>query len=103
VSGTGHPFASIDKEGAMILLRAAGSHDPDVLRGRKETLIRSVRRPKLAGASLALAAVLVCLTRVGPVAGLAVAVAGWWLWRRGARNVAAVEAGYTELVKSPAA
>ncbi len=87
----------------MTFLRAAGSHDPDVLRARKERLIRSVRAPKLAGSALAVAGGLACFTRAGLVAGPAIAVVGWWLWRRGARNVAAVEAGYSEVVKSPAA
>lgn len=87
----------------MIYLRAAGSHDPDVLRARKERLIRSARLPRLAGAALAVAGVVVGLTPAGPVAGLAIAAAGWALWRRGARNVAAIEAGYLEVVRLPVA
>jgi len=101
VSGTGHPLAPLDRESAVAFLRAAGSQDPDVLRARRDQLVRTVRWPKAAGVALATLAVLTCLTRAGPAAGLAIALAGWWLWRRGARNVAAVEAGYAEVVRNP--
>ncbi len=97
----GNPFVTVDKHTVIGRLRASGSRDPDVLRAQKVTMIRSLRIPKLMGAGLLMAGVVGSLTFAGPVAGLSILVAGAWLWRLGARNVAAVEAGYSEFVKSP--
>lgn len=99
----GNPFAAVDKDCVIGTLRATGSRDPDVLRDRKRSLIRSLRIPQLVGAALLFLGGLVSVTAAGLLVGVPIAGLGWWLWRRGARNVAAVEAGYTEFVKTPTA
>ena len=97
----GNPFVTVDKEAVIGDLRAIGSRDPDVLRAKKLAMIRSLRLPKLLGGGLLLLGVVLSRTIAGLAAGLPVVLVGVWLWWRGAKNVAAVEAGYSEFVKSP--
>lgn len=99
--GAGGPFGTVDRMSVIMTLRAAGSRDPDVLRARKELLVRAARWPQYLGFASMLLGVLLSIGRPGPVAGVPVAVIGWWLWRRGVRNVTAVESAYSEFVKSP--
>ena len=97
----GNPFVVVDKQAVIGGLRAIGSRDPDILRAEKLAMIRSLRLPKLLGAGLLLAGLVLSRTMAGLAAGIPLLLAGLWLWWRGARNVAAVEAGYSEFVKSP--
>ncbi len=98
----GNPFVIVDKQAVIGGLREIGSRDPDVLRAKKLAMIRSLRLPKLLGGGLLLLGVGLLPTVAGAAAGVPVALVGAWLWWRSARNVAAVEAGYSEFVKSPA-
>jgi hypothetical protein len=101
------PFARIDREAVLGSLRAAGSRDPDLLHAQKLALLRTVRFPKLAGTSLIAVGALsgaglgALSARLAAV-GIPVLLAGWWLRRRGARNVATVEATYAEFLRAPA-
>ena len=89
-------FTPVDKQWVIGTLKAVGSTDPDVLYAARAKLVSAVGFARIAGAGLAGLGVLLlffAMTRwfAGPVL-----VGGWWLWRRGARNVAAVETGYSE-------
>jgi hypothetical protein len=106
------PFGSIDRQAVLLTLQAAGSRDPDVLHERKVRLLSEVLLPKWAGIGLLLAGLgLVALglaeapavVPLGTGAGAALAAAGTWLWRQAARNVAMVEAVWSEFVKAPGA
>ena len=96
-----NPFVPVDRETVINSLRAIGSHDPDVLRARKLSMIRSFRSLKLVGAALVPVGVAVALVLGQMVGGVALVLMGAWVWLRGARNAAVVEAGYSEFVKSP--
>ncbi len=98
----GNPFVTVSKNAVISWLGAVGSRDPDVLRARKSAMLRSLRQHQLVGIGLILVGV-VLLGTPGPVVGVPLLVVGAWLWWRGMRNVAAVEAGYLEFVKSPGA
>ena len=91
----------LEKESVMEALRAVGSRDPDVLRDRVRSLARPVRVQEAAGIGLVSLGVVAAFVAPGPVVGVPVALLGWLLWRRGTRNVAALEAGYVEFVRSP--
>jgi len=97
----GHPFMRVDKETVVGMLRAIGSRDPDVLRARTKDLTRTLLLQEGAGMALVGLGGIAAFTRPGPLIGVLVVLAGWWFWRLGARNMAAVEAGYIEAVKSP--
>jgi hypothetical protein len=103
-----NPFSTVDKHAVIGSLKATGSHDPDVLDARKTELLARVRFQKLAGLFLMVPGIPISLIRSGVLGGLPMVVIGipmvllgWWLWRRGSRNFATVEAGFTEYVRSP--
>lgn len=91
----------VDKETVVGMLRAMGSKDPDVLRARTRAFTKTLVLQELAGMLLVGLGALAAFMRPGPVVGIPTIIVGWWFWRLGARNAAAVEAGYIEVVKSP--
>ena len=96
-----NPFGIVDEVAVMGALRDLGTRDPDALRDRKRALLRSLRWLERAGfVLLLLGAALLMVWRLWPVA-LAAVVLGAWLWLRGRRNMAAVEAGYSQFLKTP--
>jgi len=97
----GHPFMRIEKERVIAALRAVGSRDPDVLRARARAMGRVVRVQEGAGLALAVLGAVASFTRAGPALGVPMVLLGWWVWRLGVRNVAVVEAGFVEVVRSP--
>ena len=89
-------FAPVDKQWVIGTLKAVGSTDPDVLHAARVKLLSAVGFTRIAGAVLAGSGVLsLFLPATRWFAGPLLLV-GAWLWRRGARNVAVVEAGYEE-------
>jgi len=97
----GNPFVTVSKTAVIDWLRAIGSRDPDILRARKSAMLRSLRQHQLVGIGFVLVGLVLLGTPPGPAVGVPLLVVGAWLWWRGMRNVAAVEAGYSEFVKSP--
>lgn len=103
-----NPFATIDKQAVMGWLQATGSYDPDILDARKAELLGRIRFQRLSGLVLIVPGIPVSLIRSGVLGGLPMAVIGvpmallgWWFWRRGSRNLATVEAGFSEYVNAP--
>jgi len=94
-------FARVRRERVIALLRATGSHDPDELRDRMRGLLARVRIQQRTGISCLLGAVALHLAWPTSRLGIPLAAAGIWLWIRGARNGATVEAAYSEFVKNP--
>jgi hypothetical protein len=97
------PFLSLDKATVIGFLKSTGSRDSDILYTQKRNLESAAKFPKIAGVYLmvvgGLCTALILLAFIGiPLIGL-----GWWLRRRGIRNLEAVEAGYAEYVGSAAA
>lgn len=89
-------FTPVDKQWVIGTLKALGSRDPDVLHAARIKLLSAVGVSRIVGAGVAGLGVLVIV--VAPTRWLSgpLLLAGWWLWRRGVRNVAAVEAGCAE-------
>ena len=103
-----NPFSTMDKETVIGSLKATGSYDPDVLDARKMELLARVRFQRLSGLVLMVPGIPVSLIQSGVLGGIPMAVIGlpmaflgWWFWRRGSRNLATVEAGFTEYLSSP--
>jgi len=95
-----NPFQTIDRKAARRVFRALGSRDPDVLRANRSSLLRLARVPRVVGQLALIVAGGLAWTGRSAVAA-AVGAAGLWLWGRGARGAAAVEAGYAEALRTP--
>jgi hypothetical protein len=96
------PFITVNRQEVIGNLKATGSRDPDVLYAQKSILLQAVRFPKLAGTSLMIVGALCTLLMVLAFIGIPLLIGGWWLRRRGVRNIQTVEAAYSEFVASPA-
>lgn len=95
-----NPLQLIDRSVVRRVFRAVGSRDPDVLRANKSSLLRMARVPSALGKlALAVAAALAWTGRTIPA--VALGAAGVWLWSRGARGAAAIEAGYADFLRTP--
>jgi len=95
-----NPLQSIDRSVVRRVFRAVGSRDPDVLWANKSSLLRMARVPSVLG-KLALAAAAALAWTGWTTPAVALGVAGLWLWSRGARGAAAVEAGYADFLRTP--
>lgn len=97
------PFLNLDKSTVIGYFKAAGSRDPDVLHSSKTSLVSLAKFPKLVGVYLmvmgGLCTVLILLAPIG----IPLLILGWWVRRRGVRNLATVEVGWTEFMRSAAA
>jgi hypothetical protein len=91
-------FAVLDRATVIDALRGTGSRDPDVLHAQKLALLESARGPRILGTTLLWAGVIAILTVVLAPVGVPLLLVGWWLRRRGAQNVAVVEAGFAEFL-----
>lgn len=99
---TASPFVTVDRQDVIGTLKATGSRDPDVLYAQKKTLLQAVRFPKMAGTYLMIVGALCTALVLLAFIGIPLLIAGWWLRRRGVRNIETVEAAYSEFVASPA-
>ncbi len=89
-------FTPVDKQWVIGTLKAVGSKDPDVLHAARLKMLSAVGFTRIVGAGLAGLGILLLVYAATRWSSGPLLLAGWWLWRRGARNVAAVEAGYAE-------
>lgn len=90
------PFLSLDKTTVIGFLKSTGSRDRDVLYTQKRNLESAARFPKLAGVYLMILGGLLTLMILTAIIGVPLLVLGWWMRRRGVRNLEAVEAGFAE-------
>ncbi len=80
-------------------LRRIDSCDPDVLHAHRTAWLESMRLPRMLGTlSLWLGAIAAVSVVLVPV-GVPLLILGWWLRRRAAENVAAVEAAFDAFVR----
>jgi hypothetical protein len=91
---TGNPFALLDKQAVTGVLKSTGSRDSDVLASARAKLEGVPRMHKLMGLALLIVGALMTLTIVGAVVGIPSALAGWWLRRRAAANLATIDAAF---------
>jgi hypothetical protein len=100
--GAGHPFAKLDKQSVIGTLKATGSRDPDVLYAQKQKLLTPGKHLRMLGMICIVIGVAFTVTVILAIAGIPSVIFGWWCWRFGTKNNAAVEAGFAEYVGSPA-
>jgi hypothetical protein len=90
------PFLKLDKTTVIGFLKSTGSRDQDVLYTQKRNLESAARFPKLAGVYLMVLGGLMTIMILTAFIGIPVFILGWWMRKRGIRNLQAVEEGYTE-------
>ena len=83
--------------------KSAGSRDPDIIHTQKTHLISLAKFPKLAGVYVMVLGGLLTITILGAFLGIPMLIIGWWMRRRGVRNLQTVEDGYSEFLGSQAA
>ena len=99
--GTG-PFVKIDKQTVIGTLKATGTRDADILHAQKEKLIAPSKNLKILSYILMVGGALLSITVILAIAGVPLALFGFWMFRFSSKNLAAIEAGYTEyLAASP--
>jgi hypothetical protein len=96
----GNPFTKLDKQTVIGALKATGSRDADILHAQKQKLLAPAKNLKTLSIISIVAGVIFTVTVILAIAGIPIALFGVWLWRFSSKNIAAVEAGYTEYLAS---
>ena len=99
-AGSRNPFTKMDKQSVIGALKATASRDPDVLHLQKIELLSLPKQLKLLGMICMVGGALFTITVILAIAGIPIAIFGWWCWSYGKKNIAAVETGYAEYVAS---
>ena len=95
-----NPFTKIDKQSVIGTLKATGSRDTDILYAQKAKLLAPNKNLKILSYILIGGGALLSLTVILAIAGIPLALFGIWMWRFSSKNMAAVEAGYSEYLAS---
>jgi hypothetical protein len=101
-AGAANPFTKLDKQSVVGTLKASGSDDPDVLHATKRQLLAAGKHLRLLGVICIVVGAFFTVTVILAIVGIPCILFGWWCWHFGTKNVAAVEAGFTEYVGTPA-
>jgi len=96
----GNPFTKLDKQSVIGTLKATGSRDADILHAQKQKLLAPAKNLKILAIIMIVGGALLTITVILAIAGIPFALFGVWLWRFSSKNIAAVEAGYTEYLAS---
>jgi hypothetical protein len=97
------PFTKFDKQTVIGTLKATGTRDPDILHAQKQQLLAPSKNLRMASYVIMGCSALLTITIVAAFAGIPFGLLGIWLWRRSSKNIATVEAAYSEyLASSPA-
>ena len=97
-AGSRNPFTKMDGQSVVGALKATGSKDADVPHSQKNELLSPPKQLKLLGIICMAIGTFFTLTVILAIAGIPLVIFGWWCWRFGKQNIAAIEAGYTEYV-----
>ena len=92
----GNPFAKLDRQGVLGTFKATGSRDSDVLHSQKERLLAQQKQFRLLGMILMVGGAFFTVTFILAIAGIPLAIFGWWLRYFGTKNIAAIEQGYAD-------
>lgn len=92
------PLLKLDKSQVIGYLKSAGSKDPDVLHTQKVHLLSLAKFPKLVGVYLMVVGALCTALILLAFIGIPLIIFGWWMRRRGVKNLEVVELGWTEYV-----
>ena len=90
------PFLKLDKTTVIGFLKSTGSRDKDVLYTQKRNLESAAKFPKIAGVYLMVLGALMTVMILSAFIGIPLMILGWWMRKRGIRNLEAVEEGYSE-------
>ena len=99
-AGGKNPFTKLDKQSVIGALKATNSRDPDVLYSQKHELIAPGSHLKMLGMISMVIGALFTVTIILSWFGIPVVLFGYWCWSFGKKNMAAVEAGYSEYLSS---
>lgn len=94
------PFTRLDKQSVIGTLKATGTRDPDVLHAQKQKLLAPSKSLKMASYIIMGCGLLLTITIVAAFAGIPFGLFGIWIWRFSSKNVATVEAAYSEYLAS---
>lgn len=92
----GGPFARMDKQSVIGTLKSVGSRDPDVLHAQKQKLLAPSKNLKNASLIIMICGGVLTITVFAAFVGIPALLFGIWIWRRSARNIAEIEAAYSE-------
>jgi len=95
-AGSRNPFTKLDKQSVIGALKATGTRDRDVLHSQKNELLSLPKQLKLCGLICMVGGAFFTVTVILAIAGVPIAIFGWWCWSFGKKNIAAVESGYAE-------
>jgi hypothetical protein len=93
-----NPFTKLEKQGVIGTLKSCASRDPDVLYAQKQQLIAPARHLKLLGWICLIIGALFNVTIIMAWFGIPAMIFGWWVLQFGKRNMATVEAAYTDFL-----
>jgi hypothetical protein len=99
-AGAGNPFTKLDVQSVIGALKSTGSQDSDVLYAQKKQLLAPASQLKLLGMILMGGGALLTITVIAAILGIPLAIFGWFCWSFGKKNIAAVEAGYSQYASS---
>lgn len=94
-----NPLVVMDRQSVLGQLKSTGSKDEDVLYAARSSLMSRAKFSRGAGTYVMILGGLLSLTIIGAFLGIPLLGIGWWMRRRGARNVQAVEVTYEEYIK----
>jgi hypothetical protein len=97
---TAGPFTKLDKQSVIGTLKSIGTRDPDVLHAQKQKLLAPSKNLKMLSYILMGGGLLFTITVVVAFAGIPLGLFGIWLWRFSSKNIATVEAAFSEYVTS---
>jgi hypothetical protein len=92
----GNPFTKLDSRSVVGMFKATGARDPDMLYAQREKLLAPPKQLKLLAVILIGVGAFMTVTVVLAIAGIPSILFGIWTWRFGAKNIAAIEAGFAE-------
>jgi hypothetical protein len=102
-AGARNPFTKLDKQSVIGALKATGTRDRDVLHSQKNELLSLPKQLKLLGLICMGGGLIFTITVILAIAGIPIAIFGWWCWSFGKKNIMAIETGYTEYLASVSA
>jgi len=97
---TAGPFTKLDRQSVIGTLKATGTRDPDVLHTQKQKLLAPSKNLKMVSYIVMGCGVLLTITIVAAFAGIPFGLFGVWIWRFSSKNIATVEAAYSEYLAS---
>jgi hypothetical protein len=92
------PFLKLDTSQVIGYLKSTGSRDPDILHTQKTGLLSLAKFPKYVGTYLMVVGGLCTVLILLAFIGIPLLFLGWWMRRRGVKNVEIVELGWAEFM-----